>query len=121
MTVFDRIKSMSKDELQHLIYYIYMWGHINEQCGVDDEYFYEYLLDLPARHCDNIINALDHLQLYQICEICVDGGSSCYFDTKFFSVEDASRYLTEHIKHIVKADDTTYATITHVYRIITCK
>ena len=121
MTVFDHIKSMTKDELQHLIHYIYLWGHINEQCGVDDECFYEHLLDLPARHCDNIIDALDNLQLYNIRVNSFDAQPPIYLSTKFFGVDDAGQYLIKHINHIVKVDDTTYATTTNVYRIIPCK
>lgn len=121
MTVFDRIRTMTKDELQHLIHYIYLWGHTNEQCGVDDECFYEHLLDLPARYVDNIINALDDLQLYNICVYSFDGNPPRYLDRKFFGIEDAGQYLTKHIKYISKADDTTYATSTNVYRIIPCK
>lgn len=120
MTVFDRIKTMSKDELQKLIHYIYLWGHTNEQCGVDDEYFYEHLLALDAHHVDNVINALDNLQLYHIRVYSFDGEPPIYLNTKFFGVDDASRYLTKNIKHIVKTDDTTYATPTNVYRIIPC-
>ena len=118
MTVYDRIQTMTKDELQKLVYYIYLWGHINEECGVDDEYFYEYLLDLPARHCDNIIDALDNLQLYQVREVFINGGTPHYLSYKFFSVDDAAQYLTKHIKDITKVDDTTYATADAIYKII---
>lgn len=118
MTVFDRIQTMTKDELQHLIHYIYLWGHVNQQCGVDDECFYEHLLDLPARHCDNIIDAMDHLQLYQVREVFINGGTPHYFGYKFFSVDDAAQYLTKHIKDITKVDDTTYATSVAIYKII---
>ena len=121
MTVFDRIRTMSKDELQHLIYYIYLWGHTNEQCGVDDECFYENLLDLPARHVDNIINALDELQLYNIRIHSFDGKPPVYLNFKFFGVDDAGQYLTKNIKHITKVDDTTYTTKVNVYRIVPCK
>ena len=117
MTVFDRIQSMYKDELQKLIHYIYLWGHVNQQCGVDDECFYEHLLDLPARHCDNIIDAMDNLKLYNIVVHSFDGKSE-YLSFKFFSYDDAGQYLTKTIKHIIKVDDTTYATTTNVYRII---
>ena len=120
MTVFNRIQSMNKDELQHLIHYIYKWGHINEQCGVDDECFYEHLLDLPARHCDNIIDALDNLQLHQIREVFIHGGTPHYLGMKFFGVNDATQYLTKHIKDITKVDDTTYATPVAIYKIISC-
>lgn len=120
MTVFDRIKSMTKDELQQFIYYIYLWGHTNEQCGVDDECFYKHLLNLPARHCDNIIDALDNLKLYNIRIYSFDGKPPMYVDNKFFSVDDAQQHLARHIKHITKVDDTTYATTTNVYRIIPC-
>lgn len=120
MTIFDRIKTMSKDELQRLIHYIYKWGHINQQCGVDDECFYEHLLDLPDRHVDNIIDALDNLQLYQVREVFINGGTPRYLDYKFFGVDDATHYLTKHIKDIIKVDDTTYATSTTIYKIIAC-
>ena len=118
MTVYDRIRTMTKDELQRLIYYIYLWGHTNEQCGVDDECFYEHLLDLPARHCDNIIDAMDNLKLYNIRIHSFDGNEPIYMNTKFFGIEDAGRYLTENIQHIHKVDDTTYTTTKNVYRII---
>lgn len=120
MTVFDRIKTMPKDELQKLIYYIYLWGHVNQQCGVDDECFYEHLLDLPARHVDNIIDAMDNLKLYHIRVHSFDGEPPVYLGTKFFGTDDAGHYLTKHIKYITKVDDTTYTTSTHVYRIIPC-
>lgn len=119
MTVFDRIKTMTKDELQKLIYYIYLWGHTNEQCGVDDECFYEHLLDLPARHVDNIINALDNLSLVKVCIHNIEDPSVHYLGIKFFSIEDASQYLRKHIKGIIKVDDTTYANATNIFRIIT--
>lgn len=118
MTVFDRIQSMTKDELQHLIHYIYLWGHINEQCGVDDECFYEHLLDLPERHVHNIINAMDNLQLYNIRIHSFDGEPPVYMNTKFFDIHDAGHYLTKTFKHITKIDDTTYTTTKNVYRII---
>lgn len=121
MKVYDRIQSMSKDELQHLIHYIYKWGHINQQCGVDDECFYEHLLDLPARHCDNIIVALDSIQLCQVCVYEFSDHPPVYLNTKFFSIDDAGHYLTKHIKNIKKMDDTTYATSLNVYRIVPCK
>ena len=118
MTVFDRIKTMTKDELQKLIYYIYLWGHTNEQCGVDDECFYEHLLDLPSRHCDNIIDAMDNLHLYQVREVFINGGTPHYLAYKFFSVDDAAQYLTKHCKDIIKVDEVTYATSTTIYKII---
>jgi hypothetical protein len=120
MTVFDRIKTMSKDELQQLIYYIYLWGHTNEQCLVDDECFYEHLLDLPARHVDNIINAMNDLKLYNIRVYSFDDKPPVYVGHKFFGVDDAGQYLAKHIKYITKVDDTTYATTTNVYRIMPC-
>ena len=120
MTVFDRIKSMSKDELQQLIHYIYKWGHINEQCGVDDECFYEHLLNLPDRHIDNIIDAMDNLQLYQVREVYINGGVPRYLGCKFFSVDDATQHLTRYVKDIIKVDDITYATSTTIYKIIAC-
>ena len=118
MTVFDRIRIMPKDELQKLIYYIYLWGHTNEQCGVDDECFYEHLLDLPERHIHNIIDAMDNLKLYNIRIHSFDGEPPVYMNTKFFGVHDAGHYLTKTFKHITKVDDTTYTTTKHVYRII---
>lgn len=121
MTVFDRIQTMTKDELQHLIHYIYKWGHTNEQCGVDDECFYEHLLDLPARHVDNIIDALDNLQLYQVREVFINGGIPHYLGMKFFGIDDATQYLTRYVKDITKVDDTTYATSVAIYKIIACK
>lgn len=120
MTVFDRIQTMTKDELQHLLHYIYKWGHINQQCGVDDECFYEHLLDLPDRHVDNIIDALDNLQLYQVREVFIYGGTPHYLSTKFFSVDDATQHLTKHIKDITKVDEVTYATSVAIYKIIAC-
>lgn len=121
MTVFDHIKTMSKDELQRLIHYIYKWGHINEQCGVDDECFYEHLLNLPARHVDNITSAMDNLQLYQVREVFINGGTPHYLGCKFFSVDDAAHHLTKYCKDIIKIDDTTYATDVAIYKIIPCK
>ena len=120
MTVFDRIQTMTKDELQRLIHYIYKWGHTNEQCGVDDECFYEHLLDLPGRHVDNIIDAMDHLQLYQVREVFINGGTPHYFGMKFFGIDDATQYLTRYVKDITKVDDTTYATSVAIYKIIAC-
>lgn len=121
MTVYDRIKSMTKDELQNLIHYIYLWGHINEQCGVDDECFYEHLLNLPARHCDNIIDALDNLQLYQVKQVFINHGEPSYLSTKFFSIEDAAQYLKKYCRDITKIDDHVYMTSLAVYTIIPCK
>lgn len=120
MTVFDRIQTMTKDELQQLIHYIYLWGHTNEQCGVDDECFYEHLLDLPARHVDNIVDAFKHLQLYQVREVHINDGTLRYLGYKFFSVDDASQYLVKHCKGITKVDNTTYATSEAIYKIIEC-
>lgn len=119
MTVYDRIKSMTKDELQHLIHYIYLWGHTNEQCGVDDECFYEHLLDLPSRHVDNIIDAMDSLSLVRVRVHTFGKDDSYYLGTKFFSVEDATHYLEKHIGYLARVDDTTYVTPTNIYRIIT--
>jgi len=119
MTVFDRIQTMSKDELQKLIYYIYRWGHTNEQCGVDDECFYEHLLNLPARHVDNIIDAMDNLHLYKVREVCIGGGTPHFLGFKFFSVDDAARYLMKHCTDIHKVDDTTCATPYAIYKIMT--
>lgn len=118
MTVYDRIQTMPKDELQKLIYYIYLWGHTNEQCGVDDECFYEHLLDLPARHIGNIIDAMDNLTLYNIRMHSFDGEPPIYMNCKFFGVNDAGKYLASTIRNIHKVDDTTYTTPTTVYRIV---
>lgn len=120
MTVFDRIKTMSKDELQKLIYYIYLWGHLNEQCNVDDEYFYQKFLDLPSNRIDDVINSFDRTNPVKVREVSIDGGAPRYLDGKFFSVDDASQYLSRHIRHLVKVDDTTYATSTTIYKIIPC-
>ncbi len=121
MTVYDRIQTMTKDELQQLIHYIYLWGHTNEQCGVDDECFYEHLLNLPARHCDNIIDAMDNLQLYQVRQVFICGGEPHYLSTKFFSVDDATQYLKKYTKNITKINDNVYSTSLAVYTIILCK
>lgn len=120
MTVFDRIKTMPKDELQKLIYYIYIWGHIYEQCGVDDEFFYKHLLNLDARHVDEIIDALDNLKLYQVVETYIYGGTPHYLRYKFFSVDDATNYITEHCPNVHKVDDMTYATPFNIYKIVPC-
>ena len=119
-TVFDRIKTMPKDELQKLIYYIYLWGHMNEQCNTDDEYFYQQFLDLPSDRVDCIIDNFDKLQPAKIREISIDGGGLTYWPTKFYDVDDARIYLEEHINNIVKVDDMTYATSTTIYKIIPC-
>lgn len=120
MTVFNRIQTMPKDELQKLIYYIYLWGHLNEQCDVDDEYFYQKFLDMPSTRIDDVINSFDSVHPIKVREVHIDGGVPRYFAHKFFSVEDASQYLTKHIHGIVKVDDTTYATPTTIYKFITC-
>ena len=120
MTVYDRIRTMTKDELQRLIYYIYLWGHTNEKCGVDDECFYEHLLDLPSRHVDNIVDALDNLKLYKVCEVKINDGTPKYLDTRFFSITDTTEYLGKHIREITKVDDFTYATTEAIYKIIEC-
>ena len=120
MTVFDRIQTMPKDELQKLIYYIYLWGHLNEQCNVDDEYFYQKFLDLPASHIDSVINSFDNLQPVKVREVPIEGGTPRYLSTKFFSVEDAAQYLTKNILGIVKVDNTTYATSTTIYKLLAC-
>lgn len=120
MTVFDRIKTMPKDELQKLIYYIYLWGHLNEQCDVDDEYFYQQFLDMPSNRIDYVIKNFDNMCPAKVREIPVDGGSPTYWSTKFYSVEHAAVYLMEYVHNIVKVDSSTYATPTTIYKIIPC-
>jgi hypothetical protein len=119
MTVFDRIKSMSKDDLQKLIYYIYLWGHINEQCGIDDECFYKHLLNFHGCHVDDIISTMDNLCLCRVRESYIGGGSPHFLGIKFFSVDDAVQYLKKHLGDIRRIDDTTYATPFAIYKIMT--
>ncbi len=116
----DRIQAMSKDELQKLIYCIYLRGHLNEQRGIDDAHFFEHLMNLDARHVDNIIDAMDNLTLYHIRIYSFDGEPPIYMNCKFFGVGDAGKHLTSTIRNIYKVDDTTYTTTTNVYRIIPC-
>ena len=66
MTVFDRIQTMTKDELQKLVYAIYLWGHINERCNLDDMYFYQTLLDAPSSTADDIVSSLADLEPYKV-------------------------------------------------------
>lgn len=124
MTVFDRIKTMNKDELQHLINVIYAWGHVNEQCAVDDTLFYKHFLDMPSNHMDSVIHDMDNLQLYEICvvhmhdDVHANGGVPRYLATKFFSVDDATQYLKKHNQFIIKVDSTTYVCDGVLYKII---
>lgn len=118
MTVYDQIQHMSKDELQKLILSIYLWGHTNEQCNVNDEVFYKHFLDLPARHIDEIVSSMDNLQLYQVCEVCNKNGTTRYLDTKFFSVDDAVHFLRKCYQFLIKVDGTTYVGGGIVHRII---
>ncbi len=120
MTVFNRIKTMSKDELKKLIYYIYLWGHLNEQCDADDEYFYQQFLDMPSTRIDDVINLFDNVHPVKVRQIPIDGSEPRYFSTKYFSVNDAAQHLTEYIPNLVKVDDMTYATSTNVYKLMPC-
>lgn len=120
-TVYDRIQTMTKDELQKLIYSIYIWGHLNEQCNVDDLYFYQTFLDAPDFNADTVVSSLDKIELFQVRVIPLDDTEPYYLGTKFLSDDDAYRYLKRLYSNIVTVDDTTYATPTIVYKIIPCE
>ena len=95
MTVFDRIKSMTKNELAEFISAVYAWGHINEKCDVDDECFYEHLLDMPCRMAKEIVDALSELHLCKI-RIISNGKEPEYMNTMFFSTDDALHYIYKY-------------------------
>ena len=111
---------MSKDELQKLIYSIYLWGHLNEQCGVDDMYFYQTFLDAPAFNADTVVSSLDKIEPMQVRVIPLNDTESYYLDTKFLSDDDAYYYLKGLHPDIVTVDNTTYATPTTIYKLMPC-
>ena len=119
-TVYDRIKTMPKDELQTLIYSIYLWGHINEQCNTDDEYYYMVFLDQPSHNIDLVVKNLEELELVMVREIPIDGGEPRYLSTKFYSDDDAYHHLKSMNPNLVMVDSTTFATPTTVYKIAPC-
>ena len=119
MTVFDRIQNMTRDELQKLIYYIYLWGHLNEQCGVDDMRFYQQFLDMPSNRVDYIICELDNIKPVSILVTPLDGSGQHYLNNIFLSADDAVAYITTWLANI-KIDDETYADTTAVYKIMPC-
>ena len=119
-TVYDRIQSMSKDELQKIICSIYLWGHIDEQCHNDDTLFYQQFLDAPAYCADTVVSALTTLEPVVVYEIPLDGGEPHYWDTKFLSSDDAYYDIKSLCPNIVTVDDVTYATPTTVYKLEAC-
>lgn len=128
MTVFDRIQAMSKDELQKLIYCVYLRGHLNEQCGIDDAHFFEHLMNHDARHVDNIINMLDTLKLYEVKAFTLlerTPQPKDYYpitSTKFFSVDDAAQFIIKHgpKDSLHKVDELTYESFLNLFKIVPC-
>ena len=95
MTVFERIKTMSSDELQQFILTVYQWGHVNERCGTGDEHYYKRLMSKDEHHIDDIM--LDYERyarnLYKI-KVTKRGGTGWrYVHTRFFGVDDAVEYI----------------------------
>ena len=119
-TVYDRIQTMTKDELQKLIYYIYLWGHLNEQCNVDDEHLYGMLLDADAVYVDDIIKDFDNTHPIKVLVIPIEGGEPRYLDTKFLSDEDAYYHIKSLHRNLVTIDPTTYATSTIIFKFKPC-
>lgn len=91
-TVYDRIRTMSKSELDCLIQAIYHWGHINEECNTDDTLFYRHFLDEDESMVDYTINRLATLVLYRVTVH--DGEHDIPMRTKYYSLEDAIEWLT---------------------------
>lgn len=116
MTAFDRIKSMSKDELCEFIQAVYQWGHINEQCATTDECFYKRLLDLPAHRVDGIVDAYHNLKLYQVKVYPIDGGEPFFMSMKYYSEADAEECLMR-FNHAQKTHKGTYKSAKYVYKI----
>ena len=99
MTVFERLKSMTADELQSFILTIYQWGHANERCGTNDSFYYKHLMSYDQSCIDDIINDYDkygkHLHKLKVSDH--DGSNSRYLSTRFFSVEDADEYIRDKV------------------------
>lgn len=124
MTVYHRIQTMTKDELQKFIYYIYLCGHLNEQCAVDDEVYYKHMLDCPSTDIDSLVTWFETLQPVKLHFTPNNGGSSYFIDTKFYSTEDAVSYIYKHHRFVTKvADDKypKYATCMGRYSIMPCE
>jgi hypothetical protein len=128
MTVFDRIKTMSKDELQKLILSIYTWGAINERCNSHNKHYYEHLLDLDASCVDDIINMLDTLELYEVKAFTLlerTPQPKDYYpitSTKFFSVDDAAQFIIKYgpKDSLHKVDELTYESFLNLFKIVPC-
>lgn len=116
MTVYDRIKSMSKSELTTLIQSIYLWGHINEQCATDDEMFYLHFMNMPSTKIDDVIKSLENLTLYRVTVTTLDGSHSTKMATKFYSILDATDWLIRQ-HHVEIVNSTTLANAKFVFRI----
>jgi hypothetical protein len=102
MTVFERLKSMSSDELQTFILTVYKWGHINERCGTGDEHYYKRLMSYDSHHIDDIIRDYDlyATHLYKIKVTKCGSTGYHYVHTRFFGVDDAVEYI--HKVHRVR-------------------
>ncbi len=120
-TVYDRIQTMTKDELQNFLYHIYLWGHLNEQCNTKDEHFYQTLLDQPIGYADAIVVNFDNLTPVRIKVIPLDDTMSPHeLGIKFISHYNAYCYLREQLPNIITVDETTYATPNIIYKLIPC-
>ena len=83
-------------------------------------YFYQTLLDAPASTANDIVSSLASLEPCKVRVIPLSGNESHYLDTEFLSFDDAYYYLDALHHNIVKVDDTTYATPTVVYKLVSC-
>ena len=110
MTVFNRIKTMDKDELQKFLYYIYLCGHLNEQCDVDDEVYYKHILDCPSTDIDSLITWFESIEPVKVHIKPHDDGEPYYIDTKFYTVDDAVAFIYKYYRFVIKVSDTQYAT-----------
>lgn len=119
-TVYDRIKTMPKDELQKFLYYIYLCGHLNEQCDVDDEVYYKHVLDCPADDIDSLITWFETLEPVRLHLIPRDGREPYYLDTKFYSFDDAVSYINKYYRFVMKIGNNKYTTSTGIFTITPC-
>ena len=120
-TVYDRIQTMTKDELTTFITCIYGFGCLDEKCGKNSTNYYQQLLDCPSFYIDDMIAFLSRYKPVRIQVIPLNGDQPWYWHSTFCSIEYAVDRLCMYVTNTVKVDDTTYATANNVYKIIPCE
>ena len=95
MTVFERIKSMTEEELGQFILTIYKWGHTNERCDLNDEPYYKHLMTYDHNVIDDIVRDYDEYgkNPYKIKVANPDGSDARYIRTQFYTIADATDYI----------------------------